>query len=394
MKSSTIFLASAIVVALAMLLGYPQPTLDFEKDIMPVARARMSLEPTDPTTTPLKGLVVAITGATSGIGRSLTIALVNMGATVVAIGRSERKLTELQESVQQQKTAELLVTVMADLSDLKAVSKASDEIERKFNHIDVLVNNAGMHYRWSTFSHPLSPQGYDLSFATNYLSHFLLTERMIPLLRKSARPSIVQVSSSFHWAVDGSDLMPQEGGPIASQKGGTKLAFWRDQRAYSNAKLAQVLHMRALQREYPDIHSVSVCPGWVGTHIAGRPGDLFHFILNSLAFPVDGFGLNSLLHAVLQTEYENDKDHHDGDFYYNTRFVATVFAKVPKALMSPSFYVLGIRDTIMFVLAATMLIAQKFTPEAHTYQSSPESYNVELQDALYRWSRTAIAESM
>jgi len=123
-----------------------------------------------------------------------------------------------------------------------------------------------------------SPQGFDRVFTVNYLSHFLLTEKMIPLLQKSADARVVQVSSSYHWGVDGSDLLPGPHGesPIASRPGGSHgLVLFRSQRSYANSKLAQIYHARAFKRYHPDltnIRLISICPAWVGTSIAGQPG--------------------------------------------------------------------------------------------------------------------------
>jgi NAD(P)-dependent dehydrogenase (short-subunit alcohol dehydrogenase family) len=366
-----------VVAFVAVWLGIPHRQLDWQGDVLPMAHKKMGL--TSPTDTPLAGIVVVITGSTSGIGLALTESIAKLGATVVAIGRSKSKLTQLQHDV------EGVIPIVADLNDLQSVAKAADEIREKFDHIDILINNAGMHYKF-TLHHPSTPQGYDQVFSVNYLSHFLLTEKMIPLLKNSTRPTLIEMSSSYHWAVDGSDLMPfNNEAPIAARPGSTHILFWRDQRSYANSKLAQILNMRALQRQdgLSGIRMVSVCPGWVGTQIAGKQGSAVHFILNSLAFDASSWGLASTFHAMF--------DSNDDDFYISSKF-QVVFRYLIPLFKQPWTYRVGLRDLIGNLLAFAMILGQKFVAEAHGAISSPESYNVTLQDSLYTWSKQAVAE--
>ena len=378
MQSKGLLYMSILLVAfLAIWLAIPPRELDWQDDIVPLAHQKMGLTTT--TETPLEGMIVVLTGATSGIGLALTKTLAKLGATVIAIGRSQTKLAKLEQQV---KGVEAIV---ADLNDLQSVAKAANDIQERFQRIDTLICNAGMHYKWAAFDHPQTPQGYDQVFAVNYLSHFLLTEKMIPLLKNSTMPTLIEISSSYHWAVDGSDLVSTDGNaPVAAQPGGTPLWFWRDQRAYANSKLAQILNMRALQRQdgLSDIRMTSVCPGWVATQIAGQPGTLLHSLLDNFAFDANGWGMASTLYALL-----NSTD--DKDFYVNSNF-HDLFHYLTPLLSPPIMYRLGLRDLLSAPIAFAMLPGQALTANAYGTTSSPESYNETLQDSLYKWSKDAV----
>ena len=155
----------------------------------------------DPNQTPLKNVVAVVTGPTSGIGLETSKTLLTQGATVLGIGRNPKSLARVADEV-----ADLpgkFVTFKADLSDLSAVSSAADEILAEYTSIDFLVNNAGIHYgnpmQTNKIDIESKTKGYDLCFVTNYLSHFLLTEKLLPALEKSnlADPRIVQVSTLY-----------------------------------------------------------------------------------------------------------------------------------------------------------------------------------------------------
>jgi hypothetical protein len=151
------WLTLVLSIGYAIILVQPQPELN-QAAIHAAAANYMGTSPS--SRTPLRGLTVAITGATSGIGLELTRKLSGMGAHVVAIGRSSRKLEVLAREV------EHVTTIRADLTDLESVARAADEIANNVPQLDILVNNAGMHLglkNWP-WQRPSTAQGYDLVF--------------------------------------------------------------------------------------------------------------------------------------------------------------------------------------------------------------------------------------
>lgn len=376
-----------VAVVIAVSLQYPQPEIDWEKHMMPKVKEwkGSSFHLEDNESGPLNGVSVVVTGATSGIGMGLAQQFIELGATVFALGRSPTKLEKLRETFPVEMQARLR-PVSVELSNLHSIKKAADEIRSEVQSIDVLINNAGIHYTngFATNRTPKTAQGHDLSFAVNYLSHVLLSEALIPLLRNSTfTPTIIQMSSTFHWAVDGSELVPRDGqAPLAAQPGGLE-GLWRDQRAYANSKLAQLLHARALAREYPFLRTMSACPGWVATPIAGSNWTPQYHIMNNLAFPVERWGLASTLEGL----FEDKRTARKHDFYVNTRL-----SSLPVLSWFHSNWVFkyGVRDTVLFFAASVMLFMQRFFPAGFPTESSPESYDESLQDALYEWSMAAV----
>lgn len=368
------------VALLGIILAVPHRDLDFEKVIIPMAQRYAGSSKETPK--PLSDTIVVVTGATSGIGLALTRALSRMGAQVVALGRSSSKLANLKGELPS------IQIVKADFSDLESVSQAADQLIKSFPRIDILINNAGMHDGYGNFAgSPPNPQGHDFVFAVNYLSHFLLTEKLSSSLSQSIRPVILQTSSSYHWAVDGSDLLPDESGsPVASQPGGSHGWYvWRGQRSYANSKLAQIYHARSLKARHPDLAKariVSFCPGWVATSIAGK-GSIGDMLMDKFAFPMEGWGIASALHAMFEDT--------DEDYYINTsgfKAFEYLFADLPAW-----FYQTGLRDLVSLCSGTVGLIVQRVVPYAgHPGVSSPESYNSTIRDGLYNWSQKAVAK--
>jgi hypothetical protein len=221
----------------------------------------------------------------------------------------------------------------------------------------------------------------------------------MPLLQNSqhATPKVVQVSSRFHFAVDGSDLSTYGGTqePIASQEGGSRgFAFFRSQRQYGNSKMAQILHARSLQEQYGSkIRAVSACPTWVGTQIIGAStsGTWVHSLFESTAFPMDGFGLSSILHAILDTPKGDDDD--DDDFYINSFGFGGISGGTPvDRLPAWTYQWLPIRDVLVGGSAFSFVyVLQRFFATRDVARSSLPTYDKTLQEELYTWSRQAVS---
>ena len=363
-----------IALFLAIWFGYPKPGLKYEQDIVPIAKLWAKSSSND---APLKGVKVALTGPTSGIGLGLVKQLTNLGATIIALGRSPEKLQALKE----QFPGKDIVPIQVQLSDLESVKNATKEMEQKYDSIDVLINNAGTNYIAEGSLSPTTAQNMDLPFCVNYLSHFLLSERMIPLLARSKfHPTIVQISSSYHWAVDGSELVVNEKHkiPLAAQPKGRRGIVFKTQRAYANSKLAQIMHARSLQRRRPNMRVKSICPTFVSTPIVGPT--VQKFLLEPFAFESDGYGIKSALTAIFDLQ-EN------GDFVTNSGVLNTIANLLPRWFYSSWAYKLRIRDILASLIGLILLQTQRFFfASIRPRRTSPEAENETTQEALYQWS--------
>ena len=148
------------------------------------------------------GKTIVITGATDGLGKGLAANLAPTGARLILHGRSAEKGEALLGELRPSATGELEFR-RADLSSLEEVRGLSDELLEE-DRIDVLVNNAGI---GTAGPREESADGYELTFAVNYLAPFLLTRELLPLLQRSAPSRIVNVSSAGQSPIDFDDVM-------------------------------------------------------------------------------------------------------------------------------------------------------------------------------------------
>ena len=366
----------------------PQPAGLSHEQIVDLARKRYGgRHDGNDGSLPMEGRVVCVTGAAGGIGRALSGVCHGLGATIVAMDRNTTGLDELKQSLEHDDgTSSRILCLPTQHEDLASVSQSADNILRNFEHIDLLICNAGMTYREEAelgSKGMKSAHGYDLAFTVNYLSHFLLVEKLMPALSSSIlspQGRIVHLTSTYHWKVDSSELIPQPI-PIAYQSDPTKIGPKHKERSYANCKLAQIWHSRRIK----GCESVCACPTWVGTGIGGEEARDF---LERMAFPVGGAGIASALNAMFRSSAELGNALNDGDcLVANSRILEYLpFKNVwTSALVSKN---LGWRDGIVDFGGFILLLGQRFTFEDFIIQrSSPESYeNREGMDSLYRWS--------
>jgi dehydrogenase/reductase SDR family protein 12 len=139
----------------------------------------------------MDGRVVLVTGATAGIGLAAAEGFARLRASVWLLARSEERGERARAAVVERSGNEDVEVGLCDLSDLQSVRRFAASFSAEAPGLHVLVNNAGVLPGERT----LSPEGIELTFATNVLGPFLLTNLLIPLLQKSAPARIINVSS-------------------------------------------------------------------------------------------------------------------------------------------------------------------------------------------------------
>ncbi len=198
--------------------------------------------------------IMIVTGATGGIGLTTARELAATGARVVLVGRSEARLADAVALITQQTPDAQLDTIQADLSSQAEVCAVADTIKQRYDHIDVLINNAGAYYT----THQLSVDGIEMTWALNHMAPFLLTTQLLDLLRASAPARIITVASAAHQGatIDFDDL-----------EGKKRFSGWK---AYGQSKLANIMFTYELANRLLESDVTANClhPGFVATGFA------------------------------------------------------------------------------------------------------------------------------
>jgi retinol dehydrogenase 12 len=200
----------------------------------------------------MHGKVCMVTGATSGIGFVTAEALARDGATVIVVGRNPERGAATVSRIQQETGNSAVESMVADLSVQAQVRQLASAVQRRFAHLDLLINNAGALFG----RRQLSQEGIEMTFALNHLAYFLLTNLLFDRLRASAAARIVNVSSEAHRGarLDFGDLQGQH--------------RYRGWRAYAQSKLANILFTYELARrlEGTGVVTNALHPGFVATN--------------------------------------------------------------------------------------------------------------------------------
>ena len=178
-----------------------------------------------------------VTGATDGVGRVVARELARQGWRVLVHGRDRGRGEALVQEIE--KAGGNATFLAADLASLAEVRRLAEEVRRRTDRLDLLINNAGIGTTGNVPGRQSSADGHELRFAVNYLAGFLLTHLLLPLLKAAAQEKggarIVNVASAGQQAIDFSDVMLTR-----HYSGGT---------AYRQSKLAQILFTVDLAQE-------------------------------------------------------------------------------------------------------------------------------------------------
>jgi NAD(P)-dependent dehydrogenase (short-subunit alcohol dehydrogenase family) len=207
--------------------------------------------------TRMDGKIVMITGANSGIGKETARVLAERGATIIMICRNKERGEIALKELKEKTGSDKIELILADLTEPDTIRDAVDKFKEKFDHLDVLINNAGL----TLNERIITSEGYEKTFATNHLGHFQLTQLLLDILKRSTPSRIVNVSSAVHRTAN------LKFNDINQKK------HYRGYLAYANSKLANLLFTYDLARrlEGTGVTVNALHPGFVRTNF-GKGG--------------------------------------------------------------------------------------------------------------------------
>ncbi|KAL2088657.1 hypothetical protein ACEWY4_015556 [Coilia grayii] len=261
----------------------------------------------------LDGKTVLITGANTGIGKETAVDLAGRGARVILacrdLGRAERAAGEIRKRSGNGN----VVVKQLDLASLQSVRTLATDLTASEERLDILINNAGimMCPKWRT------EEGFEMQFGVNHLGHFLLTNSLLELLKKSAPSRVVTVSSLAHekGEIHFEDInLDKDYDPLKS---------------YRQSKLANVLFTRELSRRLSGsgVTVYSLHPGVIRTELGRHLSDSLPPWRRLLLAPL------MLLWPLIKSPWEGAQTtiycavdhslHNTCGLYYSTRAITT-----------------------------------------------------------------------
>jgi len=138
--------------------------------------------------------LVLITGATEGVGKQTAIQLAEKGFDIVMMVRNKTKAEQTKKEILAKAPGTMVDYIIVDLTSFKQVRAAAKQFNDKYTKLDVLINNAGLMYP----DKKITEDGFELTFQTNHLSHFLLTHLVLDKLKQAPKARIIVLSSEGH----------------------------------------------------------------------------------------------------------------------------------------------------------------------------------------------------
>jgi len=282
-----------------------------------ISRSAAAIQNADMT-----GKNVIITGATAGVGKDTARSLAKMGANVILATRNEDKtrdtIAEIREHLDN--GAVVLEHRYLDLTDLDSVRGFGSTFGAT-DTVDVLINNAGVAHETG-----VTKQGVERIFGINYLSHFLLTKELMPILARS-KARIINVSSMGFMSANRKHFdMPYTG----------ECSQMSPQQRYGRSKAAQILFTKALQRRFAGKNIGCTCsslhPGCVRTGIF----DTYDLAYKALVYVLWPFMIETdegaRTSVFLATT--DRRDEIGGRYFYYGLFLRGIYEKNGSALLN------------------------------------------------------------
>lgn len=225
---------------------------------------------------------ILITGATDGIGLETARKFKSLGHDLIVHGRNPEKLEKVAKELEAE-------SIRADLSNLSEVKEMADSLVKKYEKIDVLINNAGI---FKT-SNPITKDGYDVRYVVNTFAPYFLTKKVLPIL-KGGR--VINLSSAAQASVDFDALL-----------GKVKMS---DFEAYAQSKLAITMWTRHMANQLGSDGPII---------IAVNPASLLGTKMVKEGFNTSGNDINIGVNILTSLSLDTKHADHSGDYFDNDR---------------------------------------------------------------------------
>ncbi len=220
----------------------------------------------------MTGKVCIVTGSNSGIGRETAYTLAKMNASLVMVVRDPMRGEEARKEIVNQTGNGNVDLMLCDLSSTSSIRNFATEFRKKYDRLDVLVNNAGAVFN----RREVTADGFERTLAVDYLGPVLLTHELLDLLKKSAPSRVINVTSGLanRGTVDLSDMQSEKG--------------YSGMKVYSNVKLMLTMYTYELARRLKDtgVTVNAVMPGFVATDLGKNSGSRLSAFMFSLVRPM------------------------------------------------------------------------------------------------------------
>lgn len=215
---------------------------------------------------PLEGRICVVTGGTSGIGKQTVRQLARLGAEVIFTARNMEAGKKFKKEIILSTRNPDIYVVECNLANYASIEKCAQSIADDYDHIDILINNAGI---WNP-KFELTDEGVESHFGVNHLGHFLLTHKLLPLIKKGNNARIINLSSGIHYRAK-LDVTDPEG---RNKKFSSFMA-------YANSKLCNLLFTNKLSRLLAnDLITVNaVHPGVVNTALFSNMNAVMRYLI-------------------------------------------------------------------------------------------------------------------
>ncbi len=245
---------------------------------------------------------IVITGGTSGIGEVAAVELARQGAQIVLIARDPARAVMTMAKLRQINPAVAHAAYTADLSRLAEMKRTAHEIAEREPEIDVLINNAGALFN----TRQVTEDGLEMTFATNHMAYFVVTNLLLPNLRSGAR--IVSTASDAHKGakLDFDDLQSEK--------------RYSGFSVYGRSKLCNILFNRELARRIERSGVTANClhPGFVATRFGDQSGGVLQTLVK-IAKPIGAISSQEGAKTIVHLASSPDVAGKSGGYYYKNK---------------------------------------------------------------------------